>query len=630
MKLQLSRIKNIFLSSILTIIVCIFVSAKVSANIEVSPPNWWAGMASEKLQIMLHGDSINDLSVRINHPDISLSAIHKTDNPNYLFLDIEIGSKFNAGIVPIYLNDDVREYVVNYSFEQRREGSAQRQGFSAKDVIYLITPDRFANGDPSNDNVEGFADKLDRGYKGGRHGGDIQGVTDNLDYIADMGFTQIWMMPLLENAMERYSYHGYSTTDYFQIDPRLGSNDLFKKLSDKAKQKGVGIIKDVVLNHIGSNHLWMKDMPAKDWVNHGTTFVQTTHRREALHDPHAVQADIDAFADGWFVPTMPDLNQRNPMVANYLTQYAIWWIEYADLSGLRVDTYSYSDKAFLSEWTQRLMFEYPNLNIVGEEWTTNPAITAYWQDGSMRHDDYESKLPSVMDFPFQVALVNAIKNPETWATGLRQLYEIFATDFLYGDPHNLVIFGDNHDMSRIMTQYDDNLSHFKMALNVILTARGIPQVFYGTEIGMTHPGTDDHGLLRADFPGGWQGDQVNAFTQQGLNKQQTLIQQHHKTLLNFRKNSSAITEGEFTHFAPQNGVYVFFRHSETQTVMVVMNKQEQRVELELNRFAQLISGYNQASDVISGEQQALDKALSLAPMTTHIFNLHKNNNRDLN
>lgn len=624
MKPYLARLKRGLSSTIFITLGCVFLCARASANIQVSPPNWWAGMTSDTLQLMLHGDNVASLNARINHPDVTLVSTNKTDNSNYLFLDVEIGASLKAGIVPIYLTDDVKEFVINYSFEQRREHSAERLGFSPKDVIYLITPDRFANGDRANDNIEGYADKFDRSYKGGRHGGDIQGVIDNLDYIADMGFTQIWTMPLLDNAMDRYSYHGYSTTDYFAIDPRFGSNQLYKALSAKAKQKGVGIIKDVVLNHIGSNHLWMSDMPAKDWINHGTKFVQTTHRREALHDPHAVQADIDGFANGWFVPTMPDLNQRNPMVASYLIQYAIWWIEFADLAGLRVDTYSYSDKEFLSEWTKRVMTEYPNINIVGEEWTTNPAITAYWQKGSLRHDDYQSELPSVMDFPFQVALVDAIKKPETWATGLRQLYEVFATDFLYGDPYNLVTFGDNHDMSRVMTQYDDNLNHFKMALNVILTARGIPQIFYGTEIGMSHPGTDDHGLLRADFPGGWEGDSVNAFNQQGLNQQQQQIQQELKVLLHFRKESPAINAGKFTHFSPENGIYVYFRHSPKQTVMVAMNKNNQSVELDLERFAQFLSAHRLAIDVISAEQQSLtDEKLILKPTTTHIFNLQK-------
>ena len=593
------------------------------AEVNVSPPNWWAGMQSTKLQLMLHGENIGELDARVEHSSIEIVKQTRTDNSNYLFLDLYLSDTLTPGMVPIYLGNDVREYVVNYEFEERQQNSQQRQGFSAKDVIYLITPDRFANGDPHNDNIKGYADKLDRRYKGGRHGGDIQGIINHLDYIEDMGFTQIWTMPLLENAMERYSYHGYSTTNYFEIDPRFGSNALFRQLSRAAKKQGIGVIKDVVLNHIGSNHLWMSDMPANDWVNHGTNFVQTTHRREALHDPHAVQDDIEAFASGWFVPTMPDLNQRNSHVAEYLIQYAIWWIEYAELSGLRVDTYSYSDKAFLSEWTKRVMAEYPNINIVGEEWTTNPAITAYWQKGSMRHDDYESELPSVMDFPFQVALANALKNPETWATGLRQLYEVFATDFLYGDPYKLVIFGDNHDMSRVMTQYDDNLEHFKMALATILTARGIPQVFYGTEIGMSHPGTDDHGLLRADFPGGWVGDKVNAFTEHGLNVQQVDIKNYVKTLLNFRKASEAITSGQFTHYAPDNGVYVYFRHSEADIVMVVINKNNQSTELDTQRFSQFVTQGDTLVDVITGATSLITAPLTLTPMTTHVFSLQK-------
>ena len=565
----------------------------VASDVKIEPPNWWVGMANSQVELMLEGSQLphplNQYNIQLIAQDVSIAHVVHPANPNYAFVTLTINPKAAAQTIELRLTHPNSLAVkLEYTLAERREQSAQREGFSTKDVIYLITPDRFANGDPSNDVVETMQEGVNRAYKGGRHGGDIQGMINALDYISDMGFTQVWTMPLLENAMQRYSYHGYSTTDYFAIDPRFGSNELYKAFSAQAKAKGVGVIKDVILNHIGSAHPWMSNMPSPDWINHGTEFTPTTHTREALHDPHGVQGDIDEFATGWFVDTMPDLNQQNPHLAQYLIQHAIWWIEYADLSGLRVDTYSYSDKTFLSHWTQAVMAEYPNLNIVGEEWSVNPSITAYWQRGSQRHDDYQSALPSVMDFPLQVALSQALLQEDTWATGLRKIYTVLAADFVYGDPYNLVVFGDNHDMNRIMPQLNNDPALLLMAQQFLLTTRGIPQIFYGTEIGMTDSGKGDHGLLRADFPGGWAGDSVNGFTGVGLSLMQRDIQQQLRWWLNWRKQTPAVTHGKLTQYYPKAGIYVYFRTTETQTIMVVLNKNTQESELDLSRFKQML------------------------------------------
>ncbi|MAI63308.1 MAG: alpha-amlyase, partial [Alteromonas sp.] len=448
------------------------VNALQQSELEVYPPNWWAGMQHPEVELMIYGEGVADDTVSIDKGKATISRVNALDSENYLFVTLDI-SAARAQDLTLTLTDNDGSYRrLHYSLDKRKEGSASRKGFGPKDAIYLIAPDRFANGNTANDNVDGYQDKVDRQLKGGRHGGDIQGIVDNLDYIKSMGFTQIWTMPLLENAMDKYSYHGYSTTDYYNIDPRFGSNDAFIEFSEQAKSEGVGVIMDMVLNHIGSNHKWMEDTPSKDWINNEGKFVGTTHKRESLHDPHAIESDIKGFSDGWFVPTMPDLNQRNPHLANYLVQNAIWWVETADLSGIRVDTYSYPDKAFLSEWTNRLMDEYPNFNIVGEEWSVNPAITAYWQAGSQRHDDYDSALPSVMDFPLQAAVVKALNSDESWNSGFITVYETLATDFLYGDPNNLVVFPDNHDMSRIYTQLGHDKAKWNMAMTLLLTTRG--------------------------------------------------------------------------------------------------------------------------------------------------------------
>ncbi|GAC14306.1 glycoside hydrolase family 13 protein [Aliiglaciecola lipolytica] len=588
----------------------------------LEPAFWWVGMHHPELQILVHGDNLGLTRPQIQYPGISVKSVERTDNPNYLFINLSIAKNTEAGRFDIQFFAENRLLTsFQYQLKSRKANSAKREGFGSKDVIYLITPDRFANGDPNNDSITTLKEQQNRNKVGGRHGGDLQGILANLDYIEDMGFTQIWTMPIMLNDMPNYSYHGYSTTDYYQVDPRFGSNALYAELSQRAAKRGIGIIQDVILNHIGSEHWWMNDKPSQDWINNDGKFSPTSHRREALHDPHAVESDVTGFNDGWFVPTMPDLNQKNPLLANYLIQNSIWWIEYANLSGLRVDTYSYSDMAFLSDWTKRVMLEYPNLNIVGEEWSVNPAIVSFWQQGSERHSDYQSWLPSVMDFPTQANLIKALTGLETWSTGLLKLYETLTNDFLYGDPYNLVVFADNHDMSRIYSQLNENEALFKMAMTYILTTRGIPQVFYGTEVLMANRGTDDHGVIRSDFPGGWQGDKVNAFTRVGLTKSQLEIQTLFKTLLNWRKTSSAITEGKLKHYAPQNGVYVYFRYTQKQTVMVILNKNDKSMELSLGRFSEMLGNAKQGTDILRKTEVALTDKVKLESMSATILEL---------
>lgn len=588
----------------------------------LEPAYWWVGMKHPTVQLMINGENVSRAQPYIDYPGISINSTHRLSNANYLFIDLGISAQAKAGRFDIQFSwSDGTVLSYTYELKQRRAGSSQRQGFSQKDVIYLITPDRFANGNTDNDIVAEYADKLDRENISGRHGGDIQGIIDRLDYLHDLGVTQLWLMPVLENKQASYSYHGYSTTNYYRVDPRFGSNALYQSLSVKAKENGMGLIMDVILNHIGSGHWWMQDLPSRDWINHNGQYSPTNHRREALHDPHGVEEDARGFDQGWFVKTMPDLNQRNPFLAQYLIQHAIWWVEFAELSGIRVDTYPYSDKAFLSQWTKRLMLEYPNLTITGEEWTTNPAMLAYWQRGSQRYDDYQSYLPSVIDFPLQQALVNALKSKETWATGLRVLYELLATDFLYGDPHNLVIFADNHDMSRIYTQLDEDMDLLKMAMGILLTTRGIPQLYYGVEVLHKNPGTEDHGVIRTDFPGGWQGDAVNGFTGKGLTAEQRSFQSYLKGLLNWRKDSLAVTTGNFTQYAPENGIYVYFRHKDDDTVMVIVNKNQTSTELPLARFNRFLAGYREVNNAITNKKTMIADTLAVDGKSVQILQL---------
>lgn len=581
-------------------------------------------MQHDEVELMIFGKDVADDKVSVSDGSVKIKQSRALDSENYLFVTLDIADASPQKLVLSLKDEDGSSRDIHYSLEKRAEGSSAREGFGPEHAIYLIAPDRFANGSVENDNIDGYQDKVDRAFKGGRHGGDIQGIVNNIDYIKEMGFTQIWTMPMLENAMEKYSYHGYSTTDYYTIDPRFGSNDAFVKLSKKANENGIGVIMDMVLNHIGSEHVWMEDTPSADWINSNGQFVGTTHKRESLHDPHAIASDIKGFSDGWFVPTMPDLNQRNPHLANYLIQNAIWWVETANLSGIRVDTYSYPDKAFLSQWTNRIMKEYPNFNIVGEEWSVNPAITAYWQAGSKRHDDYDSALPSVMDFPLQAAIVKALNSDESWNSGFISVYETLATDFLYGDPNNLVIFPDNHDMSRIFTQLNNDKAKWNMAMTLFLTTRGIPQVFYGTEILMGNEGTEDHGIIRSDFPGGWPSDsEKNAFSGKGLSDDEQWAQERIKTLLALRQSHPQLFKGELKHYAPVDGVYTYFRVADdtadtaVQKLMVILNKKS--VDLSLAKYAEVLGTDVSITRVSDGQKFNASETISLPAMSANVF-----------
>ena len=577
----------------------------------VEPPNWWIGMKTLDLQILVYGDDISNLLPKINNSSIKLNSYDKVENKNYLFLNITILENSNPGNVEIdFYRDDSLVDRYNFQLEKREENAENIQGFTTSDVMYLITPDRFANGDLSNDDIKLMRERPNRQDSFGLHGGDIQGVIDNLDYIKEMGFTTVWLNPMLENDMERASYHGYSTTDYYKIDPRFGTNELFKELSLKSKDMGIKLVMDMIPNHCGSFHWFFEDPPMQDWFNNQNEFKQTSHRRETVQDIYASEIDKKEHADGWFVETMPDLNQKNPIVSKYLIQNAIWWTEYAGLAGIRVDTYPYSDKDFMTDWTYALMNEYPNYNIVGEEWADTPTIISYWQRGKVNHDGYVSYLPTLMDFPLQIAFNESLTDGFRYGMGFRKPYRSLASDFLYPDPNNLLVFPDNHDMARFFTQVKKDIDLFKMGIVFYSTIRGIPQFYYGTEILMSpdenKPG--HHGLVRTEFPGGWPDHSKNAFTGKNLTVDELETQMFFKELLNWRKKNEVIHKGRLIQFAPKDEVYSFFRILGDKMVWVILNRNDSKKKLDTKRFAELISdkefGYdflNKKSISISGE-----------------------------
>lgn len=610
------------------------VISEASADIErVEPPNWWVGFEQQELQLLVKHSNIGSSKASISYPGISFVKQHQAKSRNYLFLDISIDDSAPAGKFNIvFITEDGSELKHTYELKSREKAAEEYMGFNSSDVVYLITPDRYANANPNNDIFENLNERaINRKDDYARHGGDIEGITNSLGYIADMGFTAVWSSPLLTNDMPGQSYHGYAMTNFYEVDPRFGTLEEYRTLADEGRKRGIKIIMDQVANHCGLEHLWMKDLPFDDWVNDQENYEKnienwnwkttrtSNHRRTSNQDLYASKIDKKWMSDGWFVSAMPDLNQRNPFMATYITQNSIWWIETLGLGGIRQDTYPYPDKDFMSNWAGAIMKEYPNFTIVGEEWSYNPLLIAYWQDGNQNQDGYDSNLRSSMDFAMQQTVVDALNEEETWGTGLVKMYEGLANDFAYPRPMDIMVFPDNHDMSRIFTQLKGDIPKTKMALAYYLMMPRTPQIYYGTEILMEDfkkPG--DHGLIRTDFPGGWQGDKVNAFTGEGLNKDQKDMQSFLKTLLNYRKSSKAMQEGATKHFAPKDGIYTLFRMDGDEIVAIILNKSKVN-SVATERFKEMGLNGKKVKNVISGKLSNWQESININSNGVTIF-----------
>jgi glycosidase len=589
----------------------------------VEPMFWWVDMKNPNLQLLIHGENISDYDVSINYPGVTIEGTIKTDKPNYLFVNLQIKKGTKAGSFEIVFSEDGKKKAsYTYALKNRKENSASRKGYDASDVVYLIMPDRFANGDPSNDSVDGMEDKLDRENPDGRHGGDIQGIIDHLDYLQELGVTAIWNTPLMEDNEPKTSYHTYAISDYYKIDARYGSNEDYARLSAEAKKRGIKIIMDVVTNHCASAHWWMKDLPSSDWVHFFPEYTQSNHRKSTTNDPYVSKIDYEKNFNGWFARSMPDLNQKNDLLINYFIQNTIWWIEYADLGGIRVDTYPYNDKDAMAVYAGTIMEEYPNLNIVGETWLSTPAEIAYWQKDAVNHDGYNSNLPCVMDFSLFDAMTKAFNEEEEWNTGLIRLYNSLSFDYLYPHTDNLFIFAENHDTDHIMSVLGGDIKKYKNLMTFLLTTRGIPQLYVGTEILLEGKKSDGDGKMRVDFPGGWKGDNRNAFTAEGRTAKENEAFNYLKKLLNWRKENSVIHTGNLMHYVPENDIYVYFRSNSEKTVMVVINQNKKAQDLNLKRFAESLGAFISGKDVISGKEFDLSKgSISLNPNTSVILEL---------
>ena len=567
----------------------------------IDPPSWWVGFKNTELQLLVYGKNIANSRISVDYPGFAIKKISKVANPNYLFLDMTINAAARPGIATILFR--AKDKVVGkylYELRARKKGSAERKGFSSSDVIYLIMPDRFSNEDPSNDDVAGMTEPMNRANPDGRHGGDLKGITGPIDYVKDLGVTTVWITPLLENNLAKYSYHGYSITDYYKLDPRFGTNDDYLKLGDAIHQRGMKLVMDMVFNHCGSENWWMKDLPSPDWVNEWPEFTRTNYRAGTSTDPYASAADSNLFVRGWFDTTMPDLNQHNPFVKNYLIQNSIWWIEYAGLDGIRQDTHPYSFKEMTAEWGKRIAEEYPAFNMVGECWMGYPASVAYWQKDALNKDHYNSWLPSVFDFPMYDALNKAFNETESWNTGILRLYDVLSQDFSYANPSNLVVFAENHDVTRYLDTQKDDVRKLKMAMAFVLTTRGIPEIYYGTEVLLAGGAYDGDGFKRRDFPGGWAGDTHDAFTPKGRTDKENDMYNYMQTLLHWRKTKEVVQSGKFRHFIPRDGIYTYFRYNAKETVMVILNNNEEVKTVETKRYDEFLKKFKSGTDVITG------------------------------
>lgn len=592
---------------------------------KVAPSFWWAGMKNPELQILLYGDRISAAGVEISSPDILLKEVVKQENPDYLLVYLDL-SEALPQTFDIILKQGKQQTRIPYQIKERKPASSQVKGFDASDVLYLIMPDRFSNGDPSNDVIPGMLEaRVDRTDPFARHGGDLKGIENRLDYLAGLGVTAVWLNPIQENDMKEGSYHGYAITDYYQTDRRLGSNEEFCRLVEQAHAKGMKVVMDMIFNHCGSENYLFKDMPSPDWFNFRGKYVQTSFQTATQSDPYASGYARKIAIDGWFTETMPDWNQRNRHVAAYLIQNSIWWIEYAGINGIRQDTHPYADFEMMSQWCKAVNREYPGFNIVGETWLGSNVLISYWQKDSKLAYPANSQLPAVMDFPLMERMNRAFDEETTgWNGGLFQLYEYLSQDMVYADPTNLLIFLDNHDTSRFYRTEEStgNLARYKQALAFLLTIRGIPQLYYGTEILMAADKANGDGLLRCDFPGGWDGDRADCFLPANRTPLQNEAFDYTQKLLRWRKGNDVLAKGSLKHFAPSQGIYVYERKYGNKSVVVFLNGTGKEQTLGLAPYREILPRAS-ATDVLTGKEVRLDQELTLESRGIYLLEFRK-------
>ncbi|ASK28601.1 alpha-amlyase [Chryseobacterium sp. T16E-39] len=619
--------KKLYIIVALSVVSFAFSQLKTLERVE--PAFWWKGMKNPELQLLVYGKDIASNEIELSD-GVTIKDIQKVENPNYIFITINT-DEVNVPEFKINIRKGEKN-IASYSYElrQRNPNSADRESFTSKDVMYLIMPDRFANGDEKNDSRPDLTEKADRNLPNGRHGGDLRGIINNLDYIQNLGATSVWLTPVTEDNEKVYSYHGYAQTDLYKIDGRYGTNEEYRELSRELNKRKMKLVLDYVTNHWGVSHWMIKDLPTKDWIHwfkEGENgFYRSNYKTTTQFDTNASEIDTKYALDGWFDKTMPDINQKNPLVLRYLIQNAIWWIEYAELGGFRVDTYPYNDKEAMAKWAKAITDEYPKFNIVGETWLYTAGQISAWQKNSKTGEaaNYNSNLPSVMDFMLYGDLPKAFNEKESWDSGLIKLYNVFTSDFLYPDINNMLVFFENHDTERWNEIFKGNPEAYKMALTVIATVRGIPQIYYGSEIGMRgdkNKGGDAD--IRRDFPGGWKSDQQNAFKLSTQTAEQKQFYEFTQKLLNWRKGKEVIHTGKTKNYIPQKNVFVYFRYNEKDSVMIILNNDKKEQTLDLKRFNESLSNIQRGKDIISGKEFSLQNSLTIPAKTSMVIELQK-------
>ena len=592
-------------------------------QLKVDPAFWWSGMQEPELQVMFYGEDIGNYTPTITSNDVVIKESVRLASPNYQILYLDI-SQSKPQQFDILFTDGNKQITYQYELRERDDKRKNIDTFNSSDVLYLIMPDRFANGNPANDNIKmNMPYKVDRSEPNERHGGDLEGISNNLDYLTDLGVTSIWLNPVLENDMEGGSYHGYATTDYYKVDPRFGTNEEYAQLVEDANEKGLKVVMDIIFNHCGSDHHWMTDMPSSDWFNNIDEYVETSHIKEVYFDNYASEYDTKKLTDGWFVPTMPDLNQRNRHVAKYLIQNSIWWIEYTGINGIRQDTYPYADYDMMVDWCEAVDREYPGYNIVGEAWLNNIIGTAFWQQDSKVNNVGNTKLKTVMDFKL-MGLSHSAFSEETgsWNGGLHSIYESLSYDYIYPDIYHVLRFLDNHDTDRFLKEMPTDLLTYKQAISFLLTIPGIPQLYYGTELLMHGNKSKYDGDIRLDVPGGWAEDKENHFTREGRSDLQNEAFDFLQKLLKWRKGNDIIANGKMKHYVVNNGVYLYERYLNNKKVVVVMNGTTSDVELKLDRYAETLGNSKGGFDIVSNKNIELSNTLKLTPRQTIILELN--------
>lgn len=606
----------------LTAILCA-ITASVSAKNAmpgIEPPFWWSGMNSPKLQLMVHGDNIRDAVPSIDYAGVTIDSIARLDSKNYQFLYLNVSPQAQPGTMTIVFKNGKKSVRVPYELKKR--DGIMPDAFSSEDVLYLIMPDRFADGNSDNNTLKelNFPVSVDRNDPNARHGGDLKGIENNLDYIESLGVTAIWLNPVLENDMPGGAYHGYATTDYYRVDPRFGTNDEYRNLIAESHKRGIKVVMDMIFNHSGSSHPWIDDLPSKDWLNYPDGDKLTNFRLSTINDPYASDYDRTRSVKGWFVPSMPDLNQENPHMMRYLIQNSIWWIEYSKIDGIRMDTYPYADMAPMAQWIADVQKEYPGYNIVGEAWYGDVAGTAYWQRGSRLNKQGDPNLPTVMDFPTMIIATQAFhENTLEYGQGLNKIYNRLSLDYLYENPKNVLTFLDNHDTDRFLLTEPQNLGSWKQGVAFLLTTRGIPQIYYGTELLMHGDKKKTDGDVRKDVPGGFPGDTINAFSKEGRTALQNEAIDFLSKVATWRKGNKVISEGTLKHFMPENGMYVYERRLGDKRAVVIMNGTDRQLSVDMSIYKEILPTGSTLKDVITGDEFTITPEIHFAPRALYIL-----------